>query len=153
MKLIPNFPGYSITTDGKVYSHFKFVRGKDGKVIDRVIDYSYSKIMKPQLKAEEGRSQIRPHLILRKNGKRYKVNISRLVALTYLPNPHKYPSVLHKNDISTDNRLENLMWGTNRVNVRQREQNQKKDLLIQQLQSKIEQLERKFKNEKEEENK
>jgi hypothetical protein len=45
------------------------------------------------------------------------------------------------------------MWGTNRVNVRQREQNQKKDLLIQQLQSKIEQLERKFKNEKEEENK
>ena len=44
MKLIPNYPEYSITTDGKVYSHKK--TGGIGK--GKVLDYSYKRELKPQ---------------------------------------------------------------------------------------------------------
>jgi hypothetical protein len=34
-----------------------------------------------------------------------------LLCETFIPNPHNLPMVLHKNDIKTDYRLENLYWG------------------------------------------
>lgn len=47
-----------------------------------------------------------------KNGKKYRRTIHRLVAEHFIPNPDNLPLVRHLNDIKTDNRVENLAWGT-----------------------------------------
>ncbi len=44
------------------------------------------------------------------NGKAKRMTLHRLIALNFIPNPHNYPTVNHKNGIKTDNRIENLEW-------------------------------------------
>ena len=39
-------------------------------------------------------------------------SVHRLVARAFIPNPDGHEYVLHKNNIKTDNRVENLKWGT-----------------------------------------
>ena len=39
-----------------------------------------------------------------------QILVHRLVAMTFLENPNQYPEVDHKNNIKSDNRLENLQW-------------------------------------------
>jgi hypothetical protein len=49
-----------------------------------------------------------------------QILVHRLVAMTFLENPNQYPEVDHKNNIKTDNRVENLQWVSNSQNQQNR---------------------------------
>lgn len=46
------------------------------------------------------------------DGSRKKFRVHRLVAKAFIENPHNLPIVGHKNNIKSDNRVENLYWTT-----------------------------------------
>ena len=50
--------------------------------------------------------------------KMYNIHVMKAKAFIYTPNPLSYNVVRHLNDIKTDNRLENLAWGTQSDNIR-----------------------------------
>lgn len=104
---IPGYPGYHISKRGRIYSRWD-VNGKG------ILSKRY------HLK--------QPHL--NKNG-RYIIGLSqpgigttkwlvhRLVALVYLPNPEELPYVCHKDNVPTNNSVNNLYWGTQKDNMSQ----------------------------------
>jgi len=55
-----------------------------------------------------------------KKGMQRKIDIQRLVALHFIPNPEDKPEVNHINLNHFDNRAENLEWCTRRENVMHR---------------------------------
>lgn len=55
---------------------------------------------------------------LYKSNIRKKALVHRLVAQTFLPNPNDYPNVCHKDDNPLNNHVDNLFWGTQKMNIR-----------------------------------
>lgn len=53
---------------------------------------------------------------LYKNNKEKSWLVHRLVAIAFIPNPYNLPEVNHKNEMKTDNRVENLEWTDHRTN-------------------------------------
>lgn len=104
---IPGYPGYHISKRGKIYSRWD-VNGKG------ILSKRY------HLK--------QPHL--NKKG-RYIIGLSqpgigttkwlvhRLVALVYLLNPEGLLYVCHKDNVPTNNSVNNLYWGTQKDNMSQ----------------------------------
>lgn len=56
-------------------------------------------------------------LYLCKYGKLQRFYVHRLVALTFIDNPHNYPNINHKDENRLNNCVENLEWCTQKYNV------------------------------------
>lgn len=54
--------------------------------------------------------------ILSKDGKIKCFTVHRLVATAFIPNPHNYPCVNHKDEVRTNNCVDNLEWCTYKYN-------------------------------------
>ena len=61
----------------------------------------------------------RKQVALWKDNKEQTVNVARLVAEAFIPNPNGAPLVLHLDDDATNNAVTNLEWGDHLENVRQ----------------------------------
>lgn len=96
MKRIPLFGNYSITTDGRVYSHklrpgiVSPVKEKNGYIRYQLIDDS---------------------------GKRRGIYAHQAVAQAYIANPESKPEVNHLDHDKSNNCIENLSWVTHQENI------------------------------------
>jgi len=50
------------------------------------------------------------------------IRLNRLVALNFIKNNNAYPEVQHINGIKTDNRVDNLKWGNQKMNAADRDE-------------------------------
>lgn len=93
-KKIDAYPNYMVSSFGRVKSFFG---GKE-------------KILSP------GKARGYKQVYLSNNGKGKYYRVHRLVAQSFIPNPDNLPQVNHKNEIKTDNRVENLEWCDGKYN-------------------------------------
>lgn len=101
-KEIKGFGGnYSVSSEGRVRSN-GLLKGKNSKV----------RILKTEM-SKKGYLRVG----LTKDGKQKKYLVHRLVAMAFLDNPNNLPEVNHRNEIKTDNRVENLEWMSRRDNM------------------------------------
>lgn len=94
---------YEVSTQGRVASVSTNWRGYGQRIMEQDVDrYGYMKVR------------------LTREGKRKKFSVHRLVCIAFLGAPGDEEQVCHINGDATDNRLENLKWGTAKENAEDR---------------------------------
>lgn len=93
---------YQVSDTGLIRSVYRVVMRKNGNPLPR-----RPRIRKTPL-TPAGYQSIR----LNRDGKGESQTVHRIVAEAFIPNPDNLPVVRHLNDVKTDNRVENLAWGT-----------------------------------------
>lgn len=112
-KSIEENSDYEVSNLGNVRSLDRVVRGKDN------INHSYKGKLLIPTKSSSKRLSVGIPI----QGKIRLRLISRLLAIHFIPNPNNYPCVLHKDDNPLNNTLENLYWGTYKMNSSDRIKN------------------------------
>lgn len=73
------------------------------------------RILKTQISSEKNGGY--EWLYLFKEGRRKYIGVHRLVAQVFLPNPENLPVVMHLDDNTKNNRVDNLKWGSYKNNT------------------------------------
>lgn len=119
MRPCPSYPGYSATTDGRVISHRRRgfrtgpFRGGSESRIDPSHTYELS-----QFTTKKGYKTVG---ISFPNGKSRPVGVHQLVADAFLGPCPEGLQVRHLNGVPSDNRPDNLRYGTHHDNARDRQ--------------------------------
>jgi len=114
-KYCPSYWGYSVTEDGRVFTHrrrFGLGQGNGGGV---VVDWSYQRELKPS----EGHGGYLYVSISTTRGQR-SIPLHGLLTDAFIGLRPKGKQVRHLNGNPQDNRLANLVYGTNKDNASDR---------------------------------
>lgn len=95
-KNIKDFPGYQISTFGRVRS---FKSGEEKFLYKKIEPNGYVRVC------------------LFNNGKRKYLMVHRLVCINFMKNPENKPNVNHIDNNTLNNRLDNLEWCTQSENI------------------------------------
>lgn len=98
---------YSVTADGRVWSHPRSWIGGQGRRISHKGFWLYQSL-------NEGY----PQVTLTKNGKALPRKVHRLVALAWIPNPDELPEVNHIDGVKENCVVDNLEWCTRLHNIK-----------------------------------
>lgn len=107
-KDIKGFEGkYAVSNLGSIKSHPKTIVYRDGR------RYNYSSKVLSPFQKDGGY----PHVnLFYATGKAKTVDIHRVVAETFIPNPENKPEVNHKDGDKSNNHFKNLEWATSKEN-------------------------------------
>ena len=97
---------YEVSNTGQVRSLDRYV-----KTCYEAYKLHKGKILSP---AKDKNGYLKVHLCC--NGKHNIIRVHRLVALTFLPNPDNLPEVNHKDEVKTNNNVDNLEWCDRKYN-------------------------------------
>lgn len=97
-KEINDCPNYYVSNAGEVA---RFIRGRLRKLKPHISVHGY----------------IRYDISIEGHRRPKHISAHRLVAEAFIPNPDNLPYVNHKNEVKTDNRVENLEWCTAKYNA------------------------------------
>lgn len=98
-KLIPGYTNYYATAEGDIY---------------RLIGGRYRRLL--ACKGKKGYLTVN---IPDTTGIKHRRKVHRLIAITFIPNPHNYPNICHKDNNPQNNHIDNLYWGTQSMNMQQ----------------------------------
>lgn len=107
LRPIPGFEGiYSVTADGRVWSHARFKRGRGESLCMQRGRW---------LKFDQTQGYLRAPL--NSDGRTRFVKVHRLVSEAYLPNPDGKPEINHRDGNKHNNACSNLEWVTRLENI------------------------------------
>lgn len=101
---------YEVSSYGRVRSVDRYVTDKNGVKL-----FYKGKILSMQIKYGHGKLP-RHYISLCVNGHVITRSVSRLVAEAFIPNPENLPQVNHKDEIPSNNHVDNLEWCTAEYN-------------------------------------
>jgi len=109
LKDIPGYEGlYAVSRSGQVWSYPK----KGNRYCAKWLKALLSKNVKGRIKP-----YYTSRIMLVKDGITKTLRISRLVALTYLPNSQNLPQINHKDGNTSNNHVDNLEWASASSNM------------------------------------
>ena len=86
----------------QIENHHNYLVSSEGRILSIKKNYKIKERLLKPWKTKKG------YLAVQLNSKTYVVH--RLVASAFLPNPDKHTQINHKNEIKTDNQVDNLEW-------------------------------------------
>lgn len=112
-KTCPEYPWIEASNLGRVRTKSRVVTGKDGKKY-----HVKGHILKQHFNPYRGGYL---YLSFQVNGKTIHRYVHQIIAITFIPNPHGYLEVNHKDNNPKNNAVSNLEWCTSQYNVAYRE--------------------------------
>ena len=97
---------YEVSNLGNVRSLDRTVKRGQGYTIKE------GRVLTPFYEKKKGYYQV----VLAKDGKAKTYRVHRLVAIAFLENPYNYTDVNHKDEVKTNNNVDNLEWCTRKYN-------------------------------------